>query len=365
MAGSSFGDIFKISSFGESHGEYVGVVIEGCPSGLLLNEKDIQVYLDRRKAKLNSFSTSRKEDDICKIISGTFENKTTGAPITVIVKNTDHNPSEYDKIKDIYRPGHADYTYHRKYEHYDYRGGGRSSGRETISRVIAGAVANKILKSLDIEVLAFTQSIGDINIKHFDMDARFENPFFMPDNQAAHLASFLVNNLKEENDSIGGIISCLALSVPAGLGEPVFDKLDAKISSAMLSIGGVKGIEFGAGFNVAKMKASQNNDEFFINEDFNISKKTNNSGGILGGISDGSPIIFNLAIKACPSIKKQQKTVDKNKNEVQLTLNGRYDTLIVPRIVVVAESMLSICLVDFLFKNMNSKMDNIIKIYKS
>lgn len=362
MAGSSFGDIFKITSFGESHGKVIGVVIDACPAGLSLNEKDIQIFLDRRKS-LSQFSTQRKEDDICEIVSGVFEGKTTGTPITVIVKNKDYISDDYEEIKEYYRPSHADYTYDAKYGFRDYRGGGRASGRETVARVIAGAVANKILSSLGINIFAFTQSIGHIHINRFDIEERFSNPFCMPDNQAAHLCANFINTLKEEGDSIGGMLTCIATGVPAGIGEPVFDKLDARLSLALMSIGSIKGIEFGAGFKHSIMKGSESNDSFYL-DNGKIVKSSNNAGGILGGISDGSPIIMNLAIKGTPSIFKEQNTVNKNMEEIKINIKGRHDPVIVPRIIVVIESMVAISLLDLMLKNMSSRIEYIEKFYK-
>lgn len=362
MAGNIFGDLFRISTFGESHGKAIGVIIDSCPSGLELCEEDIQIFLDRRKPGQSQFSSPRKEDDICKIFSGTFNGKTTGTPIMIMVENKDQHSEDYSDIANYYRPGHADYCYDKKYGFRDYRGGGRSSGRETIARVIAGGVASKILKSLNIDVRAFTHSIGNISTNRFELDECFENPFYMPDNQAAVIAANYLNKLKEEKDSIGGIISCIATGLPVGLGEPVFDKLDANLAKAILSIGATKGIEFGIGFAASIMKGSQNNDSFTIKNN-QIIKSTNNSGGILGGISDGSPLIINVAIKPTPSISKKQSTINKNNEPIDIEIKGRHDPIIVPRAVVVVESMVCITLVDALLKNMTTKMENLKKFY--
>ena len=264
MAGSIWGDIFRVSTFGESHGKAVGAIIDGCPAGLPLSEEDIQIFLDRRKPGQNSFTTPRVENDKCNILSGVFEGKTTGTPIMVMLENLSQRSSDYSEISSYYRPGHADYTFDSKYGFRDYRGGGRSSGRETAARVIAGAIASKILATMNIEVHAFTQSIGPISAKRFELDECFANPFYMPDNQAAVIAANYLNELKAEKDSVGGIISCISTGVPAGIGEPVFDKLDAKLAAGIVSIGAVKGVEFGSGFTSAMMKGSENNDSFYI-----------------------------------------------------------------------------------------------------
>lgn len=363
MAGSIWGDIFRVSTFGESHGDAIGAIIDGCPAGLELSEADIQVFLDRRKPGQSSFSTPRVENDKCRILSGVFEGKTTGTPIMVMLENLRQRSSDYSDIASYYRPGHADYTFDMKYGFRDYRGGGRSSGRETAARVIAGAIACKILATMGIEVHAFTQSIGPVSVKRFELDECFMNPLYMPDNQAAVIAANYLNELKAEKNSAGGIISCIASGVPAGIGEPVFDKLDAKLAAGIVSIGAVKGIEFGSGFSAAMKKGSQNNDSFYI-EDGQILKRSNNCGGISGGISDGSPIILSAAIKPTSSIAKKQKTVNIFGEEIDIEIQGRHDPVIVPRAVVVVESMVAITIFDALLKNMSSKLENIQKLYK-
>lgn len=363
MAGSIWGDIFRVSTFGESHGKAVGAIIDGCPAGLPLSEEDIQIFLDRRKPGQNSFTTPRVENDKCNILSGVFEGKTTGTPIMVILENLSQRSSDYSEISSYYRPGHADYTFDSKYGFRDYRGGGRSSGRETAARVIAGAIASKILATVNIEVHAFTQSIGPISAKRFELDERFTNPFYMPDNQAAVIAANYLNELKAEKDSVGGIISCISTGVPAGIGEPVFDKLDAKLAAGIVSIGAVKGVEFGSGFTSAMMKGSENNDSFYIEND-KIVKRTNNCGGISGGISDGSPIILSAAFKPTPSIAKKQHTVNTSFEEIDIEIHGRHDPVIVPRAVVVVESMVAITILDAMLKNTSSKLENILKVYR-
>lgn len=368
MAGSSFGKLFKVHTFGESHGAAIGAVIEGCPAGLKLNTSDIQVFLDRRRPGQSRFTTPRVEADECKILSGIFEGKTTGTPIMVLVENTSQRSYDYDEISLYFRPGHADHTWDAKYGFRDYRGGGRSSGRETTGRVIAGAIASKVLELFGVKVEAFTQSIGPVYAKRFEMDERFENPFYMPDNQAAHLAAAYASELIEQKDSSGGLIGCIATGVPAGLGEPVFDKLDARLSAAIMSIGATKGIEFGSGFAAAGMKGSEHNDEFYVahNKDGNpyLAKRSNNAGGISGGISDGSPIIISTAVKPTSSIARPQKTVNTDLEEIDIEVKGRHDPLIVPRAVVVVESMVAITLLDMMLENMGAKLENLEKIYK-
>ena len=362
MAGSIWGDIFRVSTFGESHGAAIGAVVDGCPAGLELSEGDIQFFLDRRKPGQSGFTTPRAEDDKCQILSGVFEGKTTGTPIMVVIHNSNQRSSDYSDIAMYYRPGHADYTFDMKYGFRDYRGGGRSSGRETAARVIAGAIASKILASFGVRVQAFTQSIGPVSAKRFELDDCASNPFYMPDNQAAVIAANYLNGLKEEKDSAGGLISCIATGVPAGIGEPVFDKLDAKLAQAIISIGAVKGVEFGSGFSSPMLKGSENNDSFYM-EDGYIAKRSNNNGGISGGISDGSPIFLTAAIKPTASIGKKQHTVNKFGEEIEIMIEGRHDPVIVPRAVVVIESMTAITILDLMLKNMSSKMENIWKVY--
>lgn len=360
VAGSSFGTIFKITTWGESHGKALGVTIDGCPAGIPLSEEDIQKELDRRKPGSNPYGTKRNESDSAVILSGVFEGKTTGTPITIVVYNADHHSSDYSSIADKFRPGHADYGFHSKYGFRDYRGGGRSSGRETLCRVAAGAVAKKILAELGIEICAYTVSIGPVSIDRNNMDIskRFDNPLIMPDPIAAQKASEYLDKCMSEGDSAGGIAECVIKGVPAGIGEPVFDKLDAVLGMAILSIGAVKGIEFGSGFAVSKMKGSENNDPF-IAENGKVKKLTNNSGGILGGISDGSDIIFRAAFKPTPSISKKQHTVNTASENVEIEIKGRHDPIIVPRAIVVVEAMSAIALTDMLFRSLPSQIDKI------
>lgn len=365
MSGSTFGNIFRISTWGESHGKALGAVIDGCPAGLLLCEEDIQTFLDRRKPGQSKYVTQRKESDKVEILSGVFEGRTTGTPISLIVRNESQRSADYSDIANYYRPGHADYTFDEKYGFRDYRGGGRSSGRETIGRVAAGAVASKILKQLGIEVYAYASAIGGIELdnNNFSLAERDNNPFAIPDANAAQKIKEYADRKLEECNSMGGIIECVVENMPAGIGDPVFDKLDANLAKAVMSIGAVKGVEIGDGFKVAQSTGLDNNDAFRM-QDGRVVKKTNHSGGILGGISDGSDIILRAAIKPTPSIASVQQTVNKQGEEIDISIHGRHDPMIVPRAVVVVEAMTAITLVDMLFTGMTSRLDRIADFYK-
>lgn len=364
MAGSTFGNIFKITTWGESHGEGIGVVIDGCPAGLSLCEEDIQIYLNRRKPGQSKYTTPRKESDTVRILSGVFEGKTTGTPISLIVYNENQKSKDYSAIAACYRPGHADYTFDSKYGFRDYRGGGRSSGRETIGRVAAGAVAAKILGELGITLTAYTKSIGDIAISKLELTERDNNALFMPDSDAAAEASVYLEECMRKHDSAGGVIECIIDGMPVGIGEPVFDKLDANLAKAIFSIGAVKGFEIGDGFLSSFSAGSENNDAFYYDENQNVCKKTNHAGGILGGMSDGSPIVFRAAVKPTPSIFSKQETISKNGENIEIEIQGRHDPVIVPRAVVVVEAMAALTVVDLLFSNMSAKMDAITSFYK-
>ena len=364
MAGSGFGTNFRITTWGETHGAGVGVVVDGCPAGLPLEREDVQKYLDRRKPGQSKYTTQRKEGDQVEILSGIFEGRTTGTPISMVVYNKDQRSKDYSNIKDIYRPGHADFTFDMKYGFRDYRGGGRSSGRETIGRVAAGAVAAKVLKELGIEIKAYAKAIAGIEVSkdHFDFAEMKNNPFNMPDKEAAKLVQEKADQMIKEMDSIGGIIECQITGMPVGIGETVFDKLDAELSKAIMSIGSVKGFEIGDGFEAANLRGSENNDDF-ICVDGKIEKETNHSGGVLGGMSDGSAIVFRAAIKPTPSIAQTQKTVNRDLDNVEIEIHGRHDPMIVPRAVVVVESMAAVTILDGVLKNLGATMDNIKKIY--
>lgn len=365
MSGSTFGNIFRISTWGESHGKALGVVIDGCPAGLELCEEDVQVFLDRRKPGQSKYVTQRKESDSVEILSGVFEGRTTGTPISLIVRNESQRSADYSEIAGYYRPGHADYTFDEKYGFRDYRGGGRSSGRETIGRVAAGAVAVKLLKSMGIGLYAYSSAIGGIAMDRdrFSLDERDNNPFAMPDAIAAEKIREYADKKLEECNSMGGIIECVVKNMPAGIGEPVFDKLDAGLAKAVMSIGAVKGVEIGDGFMVAQSTGLDNNDAFRM-QDGKVVKATNHAGGILGGMSDGSDIILRAAVKPTPSVASVQQTVNKQGEEIDISIHGRHDPMIVPRAVVVVEAMTALTLVDMLFMGMTSRLDRIVDFYK-
>lgn len=364
MSGSSYGTIFRMTTWGESHGAGIGVVVDGCPAGLPLSEADIQAMLDRRKPGQSRFTTSRKESDTVSILSGVFEGRTTGTPISMEVRNTSQRSGDYSEIAGYYRPGHADYTFDMKYGFRDYTGGGRSSGRETIGRVAAGAIAMKLLASLGITITAYASEIGGIKAESYDPAEIEANPFRMPDAAAAAKVQEFLQQKIQKHDSVGGIIECVIDGVPAGLGDPVFEKLDANLAKAIMSIGSVKGFEIGDGFAVARAVGSENNDAFCM-ENGQISKKTNHAGGILGGISDGSQIVFRAAIKPTPSIAATQQTVNKSGEEIDINIKGRHDPIIVPRAVVVVESMAAVTLADALLLNMSSRMDAVSAFYQT
>lgn len=341
MGGSTFGTLFKVSTFGESHGGAVGVVLDGVPPALELSEAEVQVQLDRRKGGQGPASTPRAEPDQVHFMSGMFEGKTTGTPILMILYNKDARPEAYTAIKDLFRPGHADYTYRARYGIRDYRGSGRASGRETAARVAAGAVARKLLEQRGVRVLAYSQRVAGIECETFDPDQIERNPLRACDAAAAERMMARVEEVKAEKDSVGGIVECRITGVPAGLGEPVFDKLDALLAHGMLSIGAIKGIEFGAGFAAADMRGSEHND-WMSAEGF----LSNNAGGIIGGISTGQEIRFRLVVKPTSSIEKPQRTVDVNGVEREIVTEGRHDVCILPRIVPVVEAMACLVLED-------------------
>ena len=341
MAGNTFGKNFKVTTWGESHGPAIGVVIDGCPAGLPLCEEDIQPMMDRRHPQpapvFNPYGVEieaapvnkRKEPDKIRILSGVFEGMTTGTPISIMIENTDVKSKDYDDLKDVYRPGHADYTFDMKYGIRDHRGGGRSSGRETAARVAAGAIAVKILEELGIKISSDITYLG----------------------------------FADEDDSAGGTVECVVTGMPAGVGETVFDKLDARLGQAVMSIGAVKAFEVGAGVMASQLTGSMNNDEFIV-LDGKITKNTNNAGGILGGMSDGDEIVIKAYFKPTPSISKPQKTVNKNGEEVTITISGRHDDNVVEKAQVVVEAMVAVTLVDALFENMHSRLDKIKEFYR-
>jgi len=315
MPGNAFGNLFKITTWGESHGPAIGVVIDGCPAGLRLTEREIQKELDRRKPGQSKITTERKEADKVQILSGVFEGITTGTPISLMVRNTDKRSKDYEKIKNLYRPGHADYTYDAKYGLRDYRGGGRASARETVGRVAAYAIAKKIIPKIKFSAKLISPTAKEIEA------------------------------VKKQGDSIGGLIECTIKNVPTGLGSPVFNKLDARLAQAMLSIPGTKGFEVGSGFKSVKMKGSENNDEFILKKG-KVVTKTNNAGGILGGISNGMDIIFRVAFKPTATIFKKQQTITKSGKKTTLQMSGRHDPCVLPRAVPIVEAMAALVLAD-------------------
>ena len=354
MAGNSFGNIFKLTTFGESHGEAIGGIIDGCPAGLKLDLVAIEAEMSRRKPGQSAIVTQRKEPDTVRFLSGIFEGTTTGTPIGFVIENTNQKSQDYSHIKDSYRPSHADYTYDKKYGIRDYRGGGRSSARETASRVAAGAVAKQLLK--DIKITAYVSGVGELklqkNYSELDFSEIEKNPVRCADKDMAAQMETYIKQIKKQGDTVGGLISCVIQNVPVGLGEPVFDKLHAQLGKAMLSINAVKGFEFGSGFAGTELKGSEHNDLF--NEDG--STKTNHSGGVQGGISNGEDIYFNIAFKPVATIMKLQETIDSEGNKVEMQGKGRHDPCVVPRAVPIVEAMAALVMADFWLLNRLSKL---------
>ncbi|NOX32528.1 MAG: chorismate synthase [Deltaproteobacteria bacterium] len=346
MSGSSFGKAFNITSFGESHGKATGVVIQGCPPGITIDETIIQKALDKRKPGQGPAGTKRKEPDNPVILSGIFKGRTTGTPITVLIENKDAKSKSYDEIESLFRPGHGDYTYQAKYGIRDFRGGGRASARETAARVAAGAVAQRVLDPHNIKIQTYTLELGGIRIEKVDdLSLKEKNSLQCPDPAAALKMEKKITDVKKQGDSLGGIVEIIASNVPAGLGEPVFDKLDADIAKALMSIGAVKAVEIGAGTRASQMTGFENNDQI-LQDGF----QTNNSGGILAGISNGDDIIARVHVKPIPSILKTQNTIDENGNPVEISTRGRHDICAIPRINKVCEAMMAIVLTDHLLR---------------
>ncbi len=345
MAGNTFGTLFRIMTFGESHGPAIGVIVDGVTPGLPLREQDIQSELDRRRPGQSNLTTQRDEDDDVEILSGVFEQKATGTPVALLIRNKDARPKDYQKFKDVFRPGHADFTYYKKYGFRDYRGGGRSSGRETACRVAAGAIAKKMLLERGVTVQAYTLSVGGIVAKTINLKEIEKNPVRCPDPDAAEKMAEKIEDVRKSRDSLGGIVEALIRGCPPGIGDPVFDKLSARLAFAVMSIAAIKGVEFGAGFKVAGMRGSENNDEFYRDGD-DIRLKVNNAGGILGGISTGDHIILRAAVKPPSSIPQEQTTLDSNGKETKVTVTGRHDPCLCPRVVPVVEAMLAVTLID-------------------
>jgi chorismate synthase len=349
MAGNSFGQLFKITTFGESHGAAIGVVIDGCPSGIAIDLNKIQQELDRRKPGQSKISSARKEDDEFEILSGIFEGKTLGTPIAILIRNNDGKSKDYEYLKDTYRPSHADYTYEQKYGIRDYRGGGRSSARETVARVAAGAIAKQILEAKGIKINAFVNQVGNIKLlKHYstlDFNLIESNIIRCPDLEIAEQMIAAIEEVKKQGDTLGGTIQCVIQHVPTGLGEPVFDKLHAVLAHAMLSINAAHGFEYGSGFEGASKRGSENNDAFY-NDNETIKTKSNNAGGILGGISTGEDIYFNVAFKPIATILKEQQSVNNKGEEITLQNEGRHDPCVLPRAVPIVEAMAALVLLD-------------------
>jgi chorismate synthase len=354
MAGNSFGEIFRITTFGESHGVALGVVIDGCPAGIEIDTSFLQQELDRRKPGQSSIVTQRKEADEFEILSGVFEGKTEGTPIGIIIRNQDQKSHDYSHIKDAFRPSHADFTYQEKYGFRDYRGGGRSSARETAARVVAAAVAKLILKKFGIEIQAYVSKVGHLqlnkNYTQLDLSLTETNDVRCPDVDMANQMIDYIKQIRKEGDTIGGIVSCVAKGVPVGLGEPVFDKLHADLGKAMLSINACKGFEYGSGFSGLDLKGSEHNDIFY-NDNGTIKTKTNYSGGIQGGISNGMDIYFNVAFKPVATIMQAQDSIDIDGNATTVVGKGRHDPCVLPRAVPIVEAMAALVLVDHLLRN--------------
>lgn len=346
MAGNSFGKLFRITTFGESHGKGIGAVVDGCPSGIELNDIDFEHEMARRRPGGREFDTPRREEDWVEILSGVFDGLTTGAPIALFIKNKDARSKSYDHIKNLFRPGHGDFTYFKKYGHYDYRGAGRYSARETAARVAAGVIAGKITSSVGIDVTAYTIEIGGIRIELKDLSILEKNPLCCPDLKKSKEMAEALAEAKANGDSLGGIVEILVKGCPPGLGEPVFDKLSADLAKAVMSIGAVKGFEIGAGFEAARMKGSENNDPI-TPEGFS----SNNAGGILAGISNGDDIVLRAAIKPIPSIGILQDTMDKEGNPTNIKTAGRFDVTAIPRVIPVLEAMVKIVLADHYLRN--------------
>ncbi|MEE9258407.1 MAG: chorismate synthase [Nitrospinaceae bacterium] len=355
MSGNTFGTLFKISTWGESHGEGIGVVLDGCPAGLPLKESEIQKELDRRRTGQSKVTTTRKERDQVRILSGIFQGKTTGTPIAMWVENKDADSSKYETIKDLYRPGHADFTYQMKYGFRDYRGGGRSSARETVGRVAAGAIAKKLLQREKIKIIGYTRQIGPYIAQKIDYKEIEKNIVRCPDKKMAQKMVDHILKARKQGDSVGGVVEIIAQGVPPGLGEPVFDRLDADLAKALMCIPAVKGVEVGIGFAAAEMTGSQCNDPY-IKKGNKITTRTNNAGGIHGGISNGSDIILRMVVKPTSSISLEQETVNTRGKKAKIKVEGRHDPCVSPRAVPIAEAMVALTLADHLLRNGSSRL---------
>lgn len=359
MAGNSFGEIYRITTFGESHGPGIGVVIDGCPSGLTFNSSFIQSELNRRRPGQSSIVTQRKESESFEVLSGVFEGRTIGTPICIFIRNENQKSKDYDHIKDSYRPSHADFTYDAKYGIRDYRGGGRSSARETAARVIGGAIAKLILAEADIKIQAMVSQVGDISLPDgiiVDMDLVEQNEVRCPHPETATQMIDLIKSVRKDGDTIGGIVTCYIENCPRGLGEPVFDRLHADLGKAMMSINAAKGFEYGEGFNCVSMRGSQHNDSFVIEDDDPVTE-TNHAGGILGGISTGMDINFNVAFKPVATIMQDQKSINRQGEAITVKGKGRHDPCVVPRAVPIVEAMAAMVIVDHYLRDRSSRID--------
>jgi len=355
---NSYGTLFRISTFGESHGPAIGVVIDGCPAGLEIDQDFIQHELTRRRPGQSKITTQRQEEDKFQILSGVFEGRSTGTPIALVIENQDQRSKDYGHVENVFRPSHADYTYEAKYSLRDHRGGGRSSARETAARVAAGAIAKLLLKKNNISIHAFVSQVGEITAPHYtqlDLSKTEENIIRCPDAATAEQMISLIDQVRLDRDTIGGVVTCVIKNTPVGLGEPVFDKLHAELGKAMLGINAVKGFEYGSGFEGVTLRGSEHNDEFYT-EGERIRTKTNHSGGVQGGISNGEDIYFNVAFKPVATIMQDQATVDKDGNAATVSGKGRHDPCVVPRAVPIVEAMAALVLADFLLRNRVSKL---------
>jgi chorismate synthase len=358
IMGNSYGSLFRITTFGESHGIAIGVVIDGCPAGLPIDTDFIQSELDRRKPGQSKITTQRKESDTFKILSGIFEGKTTGMPVALMIENEDQRSKDYQHLENTFRPSHADFTYDAKYGFRDHRGGGRSSARETAARVAAGAIAKLFLNHLGVTIRAYVSQVGELRAPHYtqmDLSLTENNIVRCPDEATAMNMISLIDQIRLDQDTIGGSITCVIKNTPVGLGEPVFDKLHAELGKAMLSINAVKGFEYGSGFEGIKLKGSEHNDEFY-SAGGKIRTRTNHSGGVQGGISNGEDIYFNVAFKPVATIMQKQTSVDKEGNEVTVSGKGRHDPCVVPRAVPIVEAMAALVLADFVLRNRSSRL---------
>lgn len=352
---NTIGRLYTLTSFGESHGPGVGGVVDGCPAGLSLSVERIQEELDRRRPGQSEWTTARREEDRVEILSGVFEGKTTGTPIGFWVRNNGQQSGDYEKLKDLYRPSHADYAWQGKYHHRDYRGGGRASAREHVARVVAGAIARQALEPLGISIHAYVSQVGNVSLEteaaRVNLEAVEENPVRCPDMRVARLMMDEIERARSARDSVGGVVSCVAKGVPMGLGEPVFDRFQARLAYYMMGINAAKGFEYGEGFHAAGMRGSEHNDEMVVDEEGRSRFKTNHAGGVLGGVTTGEDIYFKVAFKPVPTIGKEQRTVDKAGREVVFAASGRHDACVVPRAVPVVEAMTAMLLLDALLES--------------